>query len=154
MSHIPYTICRSSTYYYNRHVPKHAVNAYGSFIRQALSKCPEEAEAYAKRLGCVLEGSWSNTTSIQPVDIPTILFSFKPRSFKLSEIATDFDGLTVHCLRHTFRDRLRAVECLMDLIDQIGGWESVSSIRNSYEQGYTIECIPFIFSKFIIKLSS
>ena len=143
--HIPYTICRSGTYYYNRRVPKHAVKAYGPFIRQALSKCPEEAEAYAKRLGNVLVGSWSNTTSIQPVDIPTILSSFKPSSFKLSEIETDFDGLTAHCLRHTFRDRLRAVECPMDLIDQIGGWKSVSSIRNSYEQGYTIECIPFIF---------
>jgi integrase len=30
----------------------------------------------------------------------------------------DFNGLTAHCLRHTFRDRLRAVECPMDLIDQ------------------------------------
>jgi len=117
------------------------VNAYGSFIRQALSKCPEEAEAHAKRLDNVLEGSWSNTTSIQPVDIPTILFSFKPRSFKLSEIATDFDGLTAHCLRHTFRDRLRAVECPMDLIDQIGGWKSVSSIGNSYGQGYMLDHI-------------
>ena len=93
MSHIPCTICRSSTYYYNRHVPKHAVNAYGSFIRQALSKCPEEAEAYAKRLGNVLEGSWSNTTSIQPVDIPTILSSFKPRSFQLSEISEEYLSL-------------------------------------------------------------
>ena len=90
MSHIPYTLCRSGTYYYNRRVPKHAIQAYGSFIRQALSKCPEEAEAYAKRLGNVLEGSWSTTTSIQPVDIPTILLSFKPRSFKLSEIATEY----------------------------------------------------------------
>jgi integrase len=69
------------------------VKAYGPFIRQALSKCPEEAEAYAKRLGNVLEGSWSNTTSILPVDIPTILFSFKPRSFKLSEIATEYVGV-------------------------------------------------------------
>ena len=42
--HIPYTLCRSGTYYYNRHVPKHAVEAYGAFIRQASSKCPEEAE--------------------------------------------------------------------------------------------------------------
>ena len=71
MSHIPYTLCRSGTYYYNRRVPKHAVQAYGSFIRHALSKCPKEAEAYAKRLGHVLEGSWNNTTSIQPVDIST-----------------------------------------------------------------------------------
>ena len=71
MSHIPYTICRSGTYYYNRRVPKHTVKAYGLFIRQALSKCPEEAEAYAKRLGDVLEGSWRRTTERVPlVDIP------------------------------------------------------------------------------------
>ena len=367
MSHIPYTLCRSGTYYYNRRVPKHAVQAYGSFIRQALSKCPEEAEAYAKRLGNVLEGSWSTTTSIQPVDIPTILLSFKPRSFKLSEIATeyvvvksidprpprialqsfislagdrdvgeymredaklflrnlemsgnktatirkrinslsailnyayaeldldkrnpfsrlfikgegedshkrgtftneqlawgydkalasrsqikllmpllgetgcrlaeivglkledidlvndlihirpnsarrlktkssqrtlplvgyaklameqalkqaddtylfpryirdgvcyathasnalnkwlknDFDGLTAHCLRHTFRDRLRAVECPMDLIDQIGGWKSVSSIGNSYGKGYRMEQLKVFFDKIKISL--
>ncbi len=91
MSHIPYTICRSGTYYYNRRVPKHAVKAYGLFIRQALSKCPEEAEAYAKRLSDVLEGSWSRTTEIvQPVDLPSVLVSFKPRSFVLSEIAEEY----------------------------------------------------------------
>ena len=91
MSHIPYTICRSGTYYYNRRVPKHAVKAYGLFIRQALSKCPEEAEAYAKRLSDVLEGSWSRTTEIvQPVDILSVLVSFKPRSFVLSEIAKEY----------------------------------------------------------------
>ena len=74
MSRIPYTICRSGTYYYNRRVPKHAVKAYGSFIRQALSKCPEEAEAYAIRLGDILEGSWSRTTKrVQPVDILAVL---------------------------------------------------------------------------------
>ncbi|XXK29981.1 tyrosine recombinase XerC [Rhodobacteraceae bacterium nBUS_24] len=93
MSHIPYTLCRSGTYYYNRRVPKHAVKAFGPFIRQALSKCPEEAAAYATRLGNVLEGSWSNTAIIQPVDIPTILFSFKPRSFVLSEIAEEYLSL-------------------------------------------------------------
>ena len=93
MSHIQYTLCRSGTYYYNRRVPKHAVQAYGSFIRQALSKCPEEAAAYAVRLNSVLEGSWHNTTSIQPVDIPTILTSFKPRSLVLSEIADEYVAL-------------------------------------------------------------
>ena len=91
MSHIPYTICRSGTYYYNRRVPKHAVKAYGLFIRQALSRCPIEAEAYAKRLSDVLEGSWSRqTVGIQPVDIPALLISFKPRSFVLSEIAEEY----------------------------------------------------------------
>ena len=53
----------------------------------------------------------------------------------------DFDGLTAHCLRHTFRDRLRAVECPMDMIDQIGGWKSVSSIGSNYGHGYKLSKI-------------
>jgi hypothetical protein len=341
VSHIQYTLCRSGTYYYNRRVPKHAVQAYGSFIRQALSKCPEEAAAYAVRLSAVLEGAWSNTILIQPVDIPTILTSFKPRAFVLSEIANeyvtikgidprpprialrsfislagdrdvgeyiredaklfirhlemssnktatirkrinslsailnyayaeldldkrnpfsrlfikgegedshkrgtfnneqlkagydkalasgstviedidmdndlihirpnaarrlktrgsertlplvgcarlamlqalsqaneewlyprymktgkcnansasasinkwlkrDFDGLTAHCLRHTMRDRLRAVECPMDMIDQIGGWRSVATIGVGYGKGYSMEAMQKVMIK-------
>ena len=91
MSHIQYTIKRSGSYFYNRRVPKHAVKAYGSFIRQALSKCPKEAGAYAERLSNVLEGSWDKTTeNIIPVDIPSVISSFKPRSFVLSEIAEEY----------------------------------------------------------------
>tara|TARA_E500000075_G_scaffold61737_1_gene55548 strand:- start:1150 stop:1938 length:789 start_codon:yes stop_codon:yes gene_type:complete len=56
----------------------------------------------------------------------------------------DFDGLTAHCLRHTFRDRLRAVECPIDLIDQIGGWKSASSIGNSYGEGYRLEKVEAV----------
>ena len=93
MSHIPYTICRSGTYYYNRRVPKHAVKAYGSFIRQRLSHCPEEAAEYAKRLSDVLEASWSNTSRIQPVDVPTIIESFKPRASLLSETTEEYLSL-------------------------------------------------------------
>ena len=97
MSHIPYTICRSGTYYYNRRVPKHAVKAYGTFIRQALSKCPEEAEAYAKRLGNVLEGSWSNTTDIIPIDVIAVVTSFKPRPSLLSDYVSEYLSLrSVH----------------------------------------------------------
>ena len=43
-------------------------------------------------------------------------------------IKKDFDGLTAHCLRHTFKDRLRAVECPMDMIDQIG-WVEVCKLN-------------------------
>ena len=93
MSHIQYTICRSGTYYYNRRVPSHAVKAYGSFIRQALSKCPDEAAEYAKRLGYVLEVSWSNTTRIEPVDVATIIESFQPKSVLLSEMAEEYLAL-------------------------------------------------------------
>ena len=32
------------------------------------------------------------------------------------------DGYTIHSFRHSMRDRLRAVECPSDVIDQIGGW--------------------------------
>ena len=93
MSHIPYTICRSGTYYYNRRVPKHAVNSYGLFIRQALSKDPLEAEALAKRLSDVLEGSWSAKAIIPSVNISTIIASFKPRRVALSEIAAEYLAL-------------------------------------------------------------
>ena len=48
----------------------------------------------------------------------------------------DFGGLTAHSLRHTFRDRLRAVECPMDMIDQIGGWRSVGGVGARYGEGY------------------
>ena len=45
------------------------------------------------------------------------------------------EDAVVHCLRHSMRDRLRAVECPSDVIDQIGGWSS-SSIGASYGKGY------------------
>ena len=93
MSHIPYTICRSGTYYYNRRVPKHAVNSYGPFIRQALSKNPLEAEAFSKRLSDVLEGAWSAKANAPPVSISTIIESFQPRRTALSEIAAEYLAL-------------------------------------------------------------
>jgi hypothetical protein len=78
-------------------VPKHAVQAYGSFIRQALSKCPEEAEAYAKRLGDVTEGSWSNTTDIIPIDVIAFVTSFTPRPSLLSDYVSEYLSLrSVH----------------------------------------------------------
>ena len=93
MSHIQYTICRSGTYYYNRRVPKHAVNSYGPFIRQALSKDPLEAEALAKRLSGVLKGAWSAAKDATPVNISTIIESFQPRRVALSEIAAEYLAL-------------------------------------------------------------
>jgi len=74
-------------------VPKHAVQAYGSFIRLALSKDPVEAAAYAKRLGTVLEGAWSNPLGLQPVDVAGIIESFKPRSSLLSEMSKEYLAL-------------------------------------------------------------
>ena len=58
-----------------------------------MSKCPDEAAEYAKRLGYVLEASWSNTTRIEPVDVATIIESFQPKSVLLSEMAEEYLAL-------------------------------------------------------------
>ena len=47
------------------------------------------------------------------------------------------DDAVVHSFRHSMRDRLRAVECPSDIIDQIGGW-SLSSVGASYGKGYEL----------------
>ena len=46
----------------------------------------------------------------------------------------------VHGLRHSLRDRLRAVECPSDIIDQIGGW-TTSGIGHAYGKGYGVEIL-------------
>jgi integrase len=56
-------------------------------------------------------------------------------------LKSKFDGLTAHSLRHTMRDRLRAVECPLEAIDQIGGWSSVSGVGTKYGKGYGLEHI-------------
>ena len=44
-------------------------------------------------------------------------------------------GYTIHSFRHSMRDRLRAVECPSEIIDQIGGWLT-QGVGNSYGNGY------------------
>ncbi len=90
MSHIQYTICRSGTHYYNRRLPIYAVKTYGPFIRQAMSKCPEETAAYSKRLSNVFKGSWGRTTETKSVDIESKIQIFKPQLFLLSQIAEEY----------------------------------------------------------------
>jgi integrase len=50
-------------------------------------------------------------------------------------------GMTAHSLRHTFRDRLRASGCSLELIDQIGGWSSIGTIGSKYGQGYDLDAV-------------
>ena len=50
------------------------------------------------------------------------------------------DGV-VHSFRHSMRDRLRAVECPSDIINQIGGWSS-GTVGSSYGKGYEL---PVLF---------
>ena len=44
----------------------------------------------------------------------------------------------MHSFRHSMRDRLRAVECPSDIIDQIGGW-ATEGVGHSYGAGYELD---------------
>ena len=45
------------------------------------------------------------------------------------------EGCVIHSFRHSLRDRLRAVQCPSDMIDQIGGW-ATSGVGQTYGEGY------------------
>ena len=58
------------------------------------------------------------------------------------------EGNVIHGFRHSMRDRLRAVECPSDLIDQIGGWTR-GSVGEGYGKGYDLK----VKYKWIIQLN-
>ena len=47
------------------------------------------------------------------------------------------EDYVIHGFRHSFRDRLRAIECPSEIIDQLGGW-SLRSIGQGYGKGYEL----------------
>ena len=53
----------------------------------------------------------------------------------------------IHGFRHAFRDRLRAVECPSEIIDQLGGW-SLRSVGQGYGKGYELS----VLSKWMNKI--
>jgi integrase len=59
------------------------------------------------------------------------------------------DNAVVHSFRHSMRDRLRAVECPSDIIDQIGGW-TTKGVGHAYGKGYTVD----ILAKWMRKIES
>ena len=46
-------------------------------------------------------------------------------------------GYVIHSLRHSMRDRLRAVNCPSEIIDQVGGW-SIQKIGHKYGKGFEL----------------
>ena len=56
------------------------------------------------------------------------------------------DDYVIHSFRHSFRDRLRAVECPSEIIDQLGGW-SLKSVGQSYGSGFELEVLIKWISK-------
>ena len=47
------------------------------------------------------------------------------------------EGCVVPSFRHSMRDRLRAVECPKEIIDQIGGWSS-SDVGETYGEEFSL----------------
>ncbi len=56
-------------------------------------------------------------------------------------------GYTIHSFRHSMRDRLRAVECPSEIIDQIGGWLT-HGVGSAYGSGFPVAA----FQKWIERL--
>ena len=54
----------------------------------------------------------------------------------------------IHGLRHSLRNRLRAVECPSDITDQIGGW-ATKGVGHSYGRGYSLE----VMAKWMTRLA-
>ena len=48
------------------------------------------------------------------------------------------EGCVIHSFRHSLRDRLRAVQCPSDMIDQIGGWRT-AGVGHLYGNGYCLK---------------
>ena len=57
------------------------------------------------------------------------------------------EGCSVHSMRHAMRDRLRAIECPSDVVDQIGGW-TTQGVGHGYGSGYPLD----VLSRWMIKL--
>lgn len=47
---------------------------------------------------------------------------------------------TMHGFRHAMRDRVRAIECPADVVDQIGGWQT-DGVGHGYGSGYPMEVL-------------
>ena len=56
------------------------------------------------------------------------------------------DDIVIHGFRHALRDRLRAVQCPSEIIDQIGGWSS-GKIGEGYGDGFQHEIVYKQISK-------
>lgn len=50
------------------------------------------------------------------------------------------DEYVIHSLRHSFRDRLRAVDCPTEVADTLGGW-AVKTVGQSYGEGHNLETL-------------
>lgn len=87
MSHIPHTICRNGTFYYNRRTPKSSVDSYGPYIRLKLGSEVAQVCTMADRLTELLDASFRTGRKI---DLLPALQSMQPKKLTLSEVAEEY----------------------------------------------------------------
>ena len=75
----------------------------------------------------------SLTVAIAVMYSPKVLLTTQPHRIPIIPLRM-LSVIFGYCPRHTFRDRLGAVECPLELIDQIGGWAR-SGVGDSYGEG-------------------
>lgn len=86
------------------------------------------------------EGQKNNSEFVFPRWLRTDEFAATHASNTLNGILKRrFPNLTCHCFRHTFRDRLRAVNAPVELADALGGWRHSRSVGSNYGHGYSLE---------------
>ncbi|WP_281993536.1 site-specific integrase [Sulfitobacter geojensis] len=59
-------------------------------------------------------------------------------------------GASMHSFRHSMRDRLRAVECPSDIVDQIGGWQT-EGVGQGYGKGYPVSVLSKWLSEVVLE---
>jgi integrase len=87
---VPHLLERTGTFYYNRRVPKHAVDAYGATVRIKLSHDREEASELAKALSAKLDQAWSSGSLKRVVDVKALLEAVRPRPVLLTDWVAEY----------------------------------------------------------------
>ena len=69
-------------------------------------------------------------------------------------LRTKFSSETlIHGFRHAFRDRLRAVNCPTEMIDQLGGWSNLS-VGGRYGAGFALEASTLYLTEITKRVGS
>ena len=147
----PFLYQKRGIFYLQKRVPKKLVPKVGrAFVRVSLrTKDRATAIQTAGSILGALDKEWHAALFAIPDDIQVTGFLSAQQTNEptLSDAAANKwlkayvpDGCVVHLFRHSLRDRLRAVECPSDVIDQIGGWQT-AGIGQRYGKGYELDIL-------------
>ena len=110
----------------------------------------------ARTIPLVGEALWASTNAIQaskssqlfPRYCDGTITNANSASATLNKWLKQVAGneYVIHSMRHSLRDRLRAVNCPSEMIDQIGGW-SKKSAGEGYGEGFSLKLLADMLTK-------